>query len=578
MDNFRSLVNLSLVHKWQKALPVLQSLGIKSPSGVLAFTPHTLQTSLGDKAAATDVINSCAEFCRDNCLTPAVPVVTDQPVNLQIARRPDFPSLNPTSRGSFQKAIANTSNALDRHQALANLQKDEHAASSKKPRLALWNTWCKFAATWGLPPCPMTPDLVRAVGASLKAGGYRSPEAYFSRAKQEHMLMTDSYPSAATDIAIRAAVRSITRGIGQSQAKDGFPLELLGPLNIQARNPISMQLSDNNWWIPMCILGGWYLTRGIELAAAEAGHLIINNQDKTVTFFLPVSKTDTSAFGAHRSHGCCCAALHQQSNTSGTLYHPMCPFHVAVDHIRALNTTFGESYMEPDRHNPLFPKVVTAPASSTGQHVVRHLNKNEVIEAIRHCVALTGEHLTAPAVRGTRQRFSEHSLRVAGAQMLARAGIDTVTIMLLGRWGSSAVRRYIQEAPLLRTSLIAIQVLNTTTLPSTPPEPSEAPSNKPTSKDTKPLMILNRKSMTCHISSTDECNIENLYWTTLCGWRYGIATFTRVTVEPVNASTCLRCSRLSASHPVLDESTCHLLSSPDRSPSASENGDATDSD
>eukprot|EP00971_Amphidinium_carterae_P249919 4960744-Amphidinium_carterae.1 len=36
-------------------------------------------------------------------------------------------------------------------------------------------------------------------------------------------------------------------------------------------------------------------------------------------------------------------------------------------------------------------------------------------------------------------RFSGHSLRVEGAQMMSRSGMDVSLICLFGRWGSSAV-------------------------------------------------------------------------------------------------------------------------------------------
>ena len=45
-------------------------------------------------------------------------------------------------------------------------------------------------------------------------------------------------------------------------------------------------------------------------------------------------------------------------------------------------------------------------------------------------------------------RITGHSLRVTGAQGLARMGIDTWAIQLLGRWGSSQVLGYIRDVPL----------------------------------------------------------------------------------------------------------------------------------
>ena len=45
---------------------------------------------------------------------------------------------------------------------------------------------------------------------------------------------------------------------------------------------------------------------------------------------------------------------------------------------------------------------------------------------------------------------SGHSLRVTGAQGLARLGLDTWAIQLIGRWGSATILRYIRLVPLER--------------------------------------------------------------------------------------------------------------------------------
>ena len=62
-------------------------------------------------------------------------------------------------------------------------------------------------------------------------------------------------------------------------------------------------------------------------------------------------------------------------------------------------------------------------------------------------------HLDLPILSADgSSRVSGHSLRVTGAQGLARAGVDTWAIQLLGRWGSAAVLGYIQEVPLTNSS------------------------------------------------------------------------------------------------------------------------------
>eukprot|EP00971_Amphidinium_carterae_P254082 5044226-Amphidinium_carterae.1 len=61
------------------------------------------------------------------------------------------------------------------------LQQLEDAKFARATQLALdarWKTWnmeC-IASAWGLSPLPVTKELVHAVGASLKAGRYKSAD------------------------------------------------------------------------------------------------------------------------------------------------------------------------------------------------------------------------------------------------------------------------------------------------------------------------------------------------------------------------------------------------------------------
>ena len=77
----------------------------------------------------------------------------------------------------------------DEDQLIIDLENDMYAQSSKKPREALWKTWCTMANAWNLPPVPLTEELVLKVGASFKAGQYRSPQNYFCRAIQDQSVL-----------------------------------------------------------------------------------------------------------------------------------------------------------------------------------------------------------------------------------------------------------------------------------------------------------------------------------------------------------------------------------------------------
>ena len=99
---------------------------------------------------------------------------------------------------------------------------------------------------------------------------------------------------------------------------------------------------------------------------------------------------------------------------------------------------FGDDFDRPERDLPLFPNKLGKP-----------LSKDQVVAAFRRCIEITGEPLERLDGRGVpRHRFHEHVPRVAGAQFLSRAGVQLIIIELFARWGSNAVLRYIQQAPL----------------------------------------------------------------------------------------------------------------------------------
>ena len=60
-----------------------------------------------------------------------------------------------------------------------------------------------------------------------------------------------------------------------------------------------------------------------------------------------------------------------------------------------------------------------------------------------------------------------HSLRVSGAQGLTRKGVDLWVVQLLGRWGSSAVQRYVAEVPLEIAALQASEAQDDSRLEAT---------------------------------------------------------------------------------------------------------------
>ena len=57
----------------------------------------------------------------------------------------------------------------------------------------------------------------------------------------------------------------------------------------------------------------------------------------------------------------------------------------------------------------------------------------------------------------TRPRFGQHAMRASGAQMMSSLQVDVHLIKLMGRWGSDAITRYVQEAPVNHHAMTGAQ-------------------------------------------------------------------------------------------------------------------------
>ena len=66
----------------------------------------------------------------------------------------------------------------------------------------------------------------------------------------------------------------------------------------------------------------------------------------------------------------------------------------------------------------------------------------KTIQMVAHAM-----QLSMIAVDG-RDAFTGHVWRISGSRLLARLGIQIALIMLLARWGSATIMRYVKDAPL----------------------------------------------------------------------------------------------------------------------------------
>ena len=445
--------------------------------------------------------------------------------------RSDLPQPQTSSGGSMERALQAAAPNC-REAALAKLNADIYSRSNSGPHVSRMRTWTRLANAWHLPPMPITAELLRAIGASFKEGGYRSSHLYFSTAKKQHVLQFGSF-SADLEVVMQDVIRSIERGQGPSKLKDSF--------SVHALARIDLQIYDAAFTVKwaMVILGCYFLTREIELAATLKKHLHLDTHKLIVTWTLPVSKTDPKGGLIARAHKCMCS----------TVPPPLCPYHTAYE---LQKVTYNPA--DPAGDGPLFSQDM------------EFMTKAQTIEAIREVLTAAGIATQRQGDAGMVERFHGHCLRVSGAQYLTQLKFSAQLVMLIGRWGSQAILRYIQDSPL--AAMLEDEIKES---------PLEAPSQVPTQREdhapaikrlrsaqadtnTKmetmeakitalaaevsvinytPKYIVGKKT---HLPDTREKVLTPRSWVARCGWAYGMSRFRRTDEE---GDKCRKCFQIS---------------------------------
>ena len=460
--------------------------------------------------------------------------------------RHDLPQIRTSAGGLLSRAIA-AAKPANATQALQDFRDNIYARSARAPLDARWTTWCKICSAWGHEPVPLTPELIEMVGASFRFGGYRSSAQYFSRARREHVRVTGMPTPAAVELAIRDAIRSIERGMGANAAKDAFRLDALD-FDFTSKGA-SFSMAHG-----MVVLGSWFLCREIELANLRVKHMVVDTAAKQVTLTLMASKTDTVGSMVHRKHSCYCGVVPEN----------ICPYHAAL-------RIADECSVDPEDF--LFSPTPGIP-----------LSKPQTIELIHEVLQSAGVNLSRPGAPDEPdvQRFGGHCLRVSGAQHLCRMRIPVSTIMLLGRWGSRAIERYVQETELEDLFPVAQSTAPSPrpTIADTAQEPdmrqwtlvqqsgleqdptAHAPKKPRTTgsakEDTQISSLLgtldgiaerleaiqDRPDLVCkskaHARDPEESSRPPVQWRAKCGWAYGYAKFTRAHDDGSRA-LCRKC-------------------------------------
>ncbi len=287
--------------------------------------------------------------------------------------------------------------------AIVELDSDKLANSSRQSTNARLEWWCKRAGARRLAPFPITPYKLKLAAALLKKSRFRSAQTYLRAVKKEHMRRGHEW-SAAHQVELMDCIRSCERGLG--------PPKQASALNVNDVANLEEHFGDTTVAPRDAILVGcWWLLREVELANVALEDVSFGpgggQCGKSAELNLPVSKTDTAGKGKKRCHGCACPSAACPVAALDRAYNWANQVHQGNGQGHLLTTWDG-----------------------------RQFDKRMTVALLRKVARKTG----------AQGNIQGHSMRVSGAQHLAKAGIDLWRVQVFGRWGSAAVLKYVRDS------------------------------------------------------------------------------------------------------------------------------------
>lgn len=253
----------------------------------------------------------------------------------------------------------------------------------------------------GFAPWPLRRETMRAFGAALQRGGYRSGGPYLAGVKAANKKRMNSLTKAEEEYAA-LVVRSLERDKGDDEFKEALGGGELRKLYEVANTTLRMEVY---------VLGltcFHFVLRMDEASRLEQGRT--HPGKDTVKIAISGSKTEQTGKLVDREQGCTCDVDKR-----------LCPTHQLERHLKNL------------------------PAARRGKkELVFEVNYHEALEVLLEMLEDAG----VPTEEDGRRKYGFHSFRRGGCQALARAKWPYEAIRTFARWGSDAILRYLREAPL----------------------------------------------------------------------------------------------------------------------------------
>lgn len=359
-------------------------------------------------------------------------------------------------------------------------------------------------------PFPLTVEVLTELGAVLDAAEVRAGDQYLHEAKLLHVEL--DYPwSDSLDARLRACKRALRRDQGPEVRAQEVKIDLIPTPTWEVETLRPKRPKRPVWSFAWATV--WML-RAIEAAATKVGHVKLHMKSRTVALWIPRSKMDQEAKGVTRTLSCCGEAECLRS----------CPFALATRALAESPNARAE--------DPLFP-------SQDGSTVSKELMVKSWMEQLGAGV-------------------SGHSARRSGAMMYTRRGMAVTDISFLGRWKSSAVFRYVEDALELmplneKKRCTPRDVANPEAEPERPAarqQSTRAPLTETRNIEKKPkaswAISLARRQKTAHRIGEASWDIQLDEWATICGWHFARKNV-KVSIAakvPTQIAKCRKCEEI----------------------------------
>eukprot|EP00435_Cladocopium_sp_Y103_P056771 s1426_g19.t1 len=440
------------------------------------------------------------------------------------------------SKDKLGKALASARVLKRRGLKSPSIENSFAAASSKDSKNAKKRTVQKILEVLaGKDQMPLTVDVLKGLATALSEGGYKAGEGYMVEAKLWHIEDGHKWTDA-LDRAFKQCKRALARGQGPRKKAAEVPAGLRENPNRLTFAQADKAVKFGKELFVFCVV--WML-REIELANICTEDIMLDHTVRRVTLTLKMTKTDPEAKGVRRTLQCLC---------SGNNCEVECPFIVSQSLLGKVEKFNG-----------------------TGSPVA--LTKAKIL-AKKADLVRTWKWLFGKDTSG-------HSGRRTGALQYIRSGWSVTQVAHLGRWKSSAILAYAEEAleQMPANLSVATPMMDSKGVPSLEKkwvdeedlkkwkaqlrkeieelkgnleaqgEENEKTLEKWTAlyKDapgTLPQKIMSLPGKVVHWNLAKSAASPPLTWRTMCGWSYYGSNFTFVGAD--TDLTCQKCLGLCA--------------------------------